>query len=359
MARTRHARVGRLPQAYGDEPRHGCLYRADRRLEPRPRGHPHLWGRRSASLRAPRGAALCLRATGRGAALPAAITRLLVSPLWATTGDARGDAFRPGRGGPRSGTGRWRFPTAGWRALALGASGRWRTRASPSRPRGLLGALEDGSSVGIELDVPLGPQRRASCPPAPTSTASSSTGPPSSWIALWRVRRPHPRLPWRPMFLDPTLEFPLKDPRNIEGSMRGVVQCIGRSLMAAHDRWVVESLLHPARQRLRARSPVPLVPLRRRARRHQHLARKCACFEHLNQRRQLLHEAHREEVSSRPNFGGARAIVGEDEDGSGAVLGPTLRAHSAQQFGQEPAREKERRKAREAGEVRAKERPKK
>lgn len=39
----------------------------------------------------------------------------------------------------------------------------------------------------------------------------------------------------------------------------------------------------------------------------------------------------------------------EEEDGSGAVPEPSLRAHVAQQFGQEAAIEKARRKAQEAG----------
>ena len=76
-------------------------------------------------------------------------------------------------------------------------------------------------------------------------------------------------------------------------------------------------------------------------------------MEYLNRRRQLIEEAHREDPS-RPNFESSHLYMGEDDESSGAHLSAALRAHVATELGREAAIDKERRKAREAKEARAK-----
>ena len=118
------------------------------------------------------------------------------------------------------------------------------------------------------------------------------------------------------------------------------------SFTAAHDRWVVESKID-----VNNRSVYE----------HRVLSRalqfamvedglnikNLVAFEYLNRRRQLLEEAHRDDVS-KPCFDGAHHFMGEDDEATGAHVEAALRAHVAAEFGREAAIAKERRKAREA-----------
>lgn len=60
-------------------------------------------------------------------------------------------------------------------------------------------------------------------------------------------------------------------------------------------------------------------------------------MEYLNRRRQLIQEAHREDVT-RPNFEGAHYFMGDGDEGAAVLLAPSLRAHVAQQFSQSTLR---------------------
>lgn len=123
---------------------------------------------------------------------------------------------------------------------------------------------------------------------------------------------------------------PLKGPRTLEETMRGITQRGAGGFMGGHHRWVVESRIDPS-----SRSAIEHKVVSK----SMHLAmfvealnvKNCISMEYLNRRRQLIQEAHREDVT-RPNFEGAHCFMGDEDEGMGVHLAPSLRAHLAQQF---------------------------
>ena len=118
------------------------------------------------------------------------------------------------------------------------------------------------------------------------------------------------------------------------------------SFVADHDHWVAESKIDPHNRSVY--EDAVLSKALRFAFTHDELnGKNLLSLEYLNRRRQLIREAHREDVS-KPSFEGAPHFMGNEYGLHGSGLVPSLRAHVAQEMSKEAAIAKERRKAREA-----------
>lgn len=147
--------------------------------------------------------------------------------------------------------------------------------------------------------------------------------------------------------------FPgLRGPATLCESLRGVISRGSAGFVAAHDRWVVEARIElNNRSRYEHRTIAKVLDLAAVA--DGLNIKRLVSLEYLNRRRQLIEEAHREDPS-RPSFDSAHLYMGEDDEAAGVHMSTALRAHVASELSKETAILKERRKAGEAKETRAK-----
>ena len=145
---------------------------------------------------------------------------------------------------------------------------------------------------------------------------------------------------------DARVEIRLKGPPTMGDSVTALMARSPGGFMASHERWLVESKVPATSRSAREHRVVSKALELGQSVDGVNLA-NLTSMEYLNRRRQLLEEAHKTDPD-KGNFEGAHHFMGEDDDGAGTLVAPSLRSHVAGEFGKEAAIEKERRKAREA-----------
>jgi hypothetical protein len=150
----------------------------------------------------------------------------------------------------------------------------------------------------------------------------------------------------RLMKRDPSVPIGIKGPATLPDTLADLRKGSTGGFTAAHDRWLVDSKV-PASSRSGHEHRVLSRALSMAHEIDGLNLPNLTCLEYINRRRQLIETAHRDDPVS-GSWDSAHLYMGEDEEGTGVHVAPSLRAHVATELSKETAIEKERRKAREA-----------